>query len=145
LRESTPFMKNDNTDTFPESEHTRWLETHAEDVFLPSVRVQLNWRDVESAVEQGGIVATQAHSLWATWAMPGSPTRLGSEETPAAPPAPAASPLESSWGANRPMPPTRAQRAQSGPPATVWFGAGLVVGVVLVWGFAMLRGVSLLG
>lgn len=137
-------MKKDNPDTFPEAEQTRWLETHAEDVFLPSVRVLINWRDVESAVEQGGIVAAQAHSLWANWAMPGSPTRLGSEGT--APSAPASSPsLESTWAANRPMPPTRSERAQSRQPVGLWFGAGLVLGVALVWGFAAFRGISLLG
>ena len=142
--ESTPFMKKDNPDTFPEDEQTRWLETHAEDVFLPSVRVLLNWRDVESAVEQGGIVATQAHSLWATWAMPGSPTRLGSEGT--VPSAPVPSPfLESTWAAKRPMPPTRSERAQARQPVGLWFGAGLALGVALVWGFAVFRGVALLG
>lgn len=137
-------MNKDNTDTFPESEHTRWLETHAEDVFLPSVRVQIKWHDVESAVENGGIVATQAHSLWATWATPGSPTRLGSEgEAPSGPmPLP---PLESSWGTGRPMPPTRSAQAPAGRPVGLWFGAGVVLGAVLVWGFAMIRGVSLLG
>ena len=137
-------MNKDNTDTFPESEHTRWLETHAEDVFLPTVRVQIHWRDVESAVENGGIVAAQAHSLWATWAMPGSPTRLGSAgEAPSAPVPPPS--LESSWGASRPMPPTRAPQAPARQPVGLWFGAGLVLGVVLVWGFAVFRGVSLLG
>ncbi|QCB46270.1 hypothetical protein [Hydrogenophaga sp. PAMC20947] len=137
-------MKKDNPDTFPETEHTRWLETHAEDVFLPSVRVQINWRDVESAVENGGIVAAQAHSLWATWAMPGSPTRLGTEGEAPVPPAPSQL-LESSWAANRPMPPTRAVRAQTRQPVGRWFAAGLVLGVALVWGFALLRGISLLG
>jgi hypothetical protein len=69
-------MSHDNPDTIPQAEQTRWLETHADDVFLPSVRVQLAWRDVEVAVERGAIVPQQAHSLWASWAMPGSNTRL---------------------------------------------------------------------
>lgn len=98
-------MNTDAPDTFPEAEQTRWQETVAEDVFLPSVRVQLNWRDVEAAVAQGAIVPQQAHALWANWAMPGSPTRLGSDApegqrshaygTP--------STLESNW-VDRPMP-----------------------------------------
>lgn len=72
-------MHKEASDTFPEAEQTRWQETVAEDVFLPSVRVQLNWSDVEAAVAQGAIVPQQAHALWANWAMPGSPTRLSGD------------------------------------------------------------------
>lgn len=70
-------MNNDNPDTISMEPPTRWEETHAEDVFLPSVRVQLGWRDIEAAVEAGAILPSEAHALWAHWAMPGSRTRLG--------------------------------------------------------------------
>lgn len=69
-------MNNDNPDTISMEPPTRWEETHAEDVFLPSVRVQLGWRDIEAAVEAGAIVPSEAHALWAEWAMPGSRTRV---------------------------------------------------------------------
>jgi hypothetical protein len=72
-------MNKDAPDTFPEAEQTRWQETLVDDVFLASVRVQLTWRDVEAAVAQGAIVPQQAHALWASWAMPGSATRLSSD------------------------------------------------------------------
>jgi hypothetical protein len=91
-------MITDDPDTMPDAEDTRWLETHADDVFLPSVRVQLAWRDVEAAVERGAIVPSKAHALWASWAMPGSPTRVvGPSATPAPEPRlePAELPLES--------------------------------------------------
>lgn len=67
---------NDNPDTMPTDEPTRWEITQTEDVFLPSVRVQLGWRDVEAAVEAGAIQPTEAHALWASWASPGSPLRV---------------------------------------------------------------------
>jgi len=70
-------MNIDNPDTISMEPPTRWEETHAEDVFLPSVRVQLGWRDIEAAVEAGAILPSEAHALWAHWAMPGSRTRLG--------------------------------------------------------------------
>lgn len=91
-------MITDDPDTMPDAEDTRWLETHADDVFLPSVRVQLAWRDVEAAVERGAIVPSEAHALWASWAMPGSPTRVVAPSTAPAPkprPEPAELPLES--------------------------------------------------
>ena len=69
-------MNNDNPDTMPTDEPTRWEITQTEDVFLPSVRVQLGWRDVEAAVESGAIQPTEAHALWASWASPGSPLRV---------------------------------------------------------------------
>ncbi|OGB19590.1 MAG: hypothetical protein A2W72_01365 [Burkholderiales bacterium RIFCSPLOWO2_12_67_14] len=91
-------MITDDPDTMPDAEDTRWLETHADDVFLPSVRVQLAWRDVEAAVERGAIVPSEAHALWASWAMPGSPTRVVAPSTTPVPeprPEPAELPLES--------------------------------------------------
>ena len=68
--------KSDNPDTMPTDEPTRWEITQTEDVFLPSVRVQIGWRDVEAAVERGAILPTEAHALWASWATPGSPLRV---------------------------------------------------------------------
>lgn len=62
---------------------TQWEATRVEDVFLPAVRVQLSWRDVEDAVTNGAIVPAEAHSLWATWAMPGAPTRVTNSMAPA--------------------------------------------------------------
>lgn len=99
-------MNKEASDTFPEAEQTRWQETLAEDVFLPSVRVQLNWRDVEAAVAQGAIVPQQAHALWANWAMPGSETRLSSSvsDAPRASDLETPSTLESHWSDRRPMP-----------------------------------------
>jgi hypothetical protein len=102
-------MNHDASDTFPEDEQTRWQETLAEDVFLPTVRVQLGWNDVEAAVAQGAIVPQQAHALWANWAMPGSPTRLSSAASEAPPAAERVqesipSTLESHWPERRPMP-----------------------------------------
>lgn len=69
-------MNTDNPDTMPGEEPTRWEITQTEDVFLPSVRVQIGWHDVEAAVEQGAILPAAAHSLWASWATPGSPLRM---------------------------------------------------------------------
>lgn len=60
-------------------EESHWDSTHVEDVFLPSVRVQLKWADVEAAVEQGAIVPATAHMLWANWAAPGAATRMRAE------------------------------------------------------------------
>lgn len=74
-------MNQDNPDTVMMDEQAHWEATQMEDVFLPSVRVQLTWTDVESAVDQGAIVPAQAHALWASWALPGSATRLGAGET----------------------------------------------------------------
>jgi hypothetical protein len=69
-------MNTDNPDTMPTDEPTRWEVTQAEDVFLPSVKVQIGWRDVEAAVESGAIHPSAAHGLWAHWASPGSPLRV---------------------------------------------------------------------
>ncbi|WP_234265058.1 hypothetical protein [Hydrogenophaga sp. NFH-34] len=70
---------NDNPDTVSVDEHSHWEATQMEDVFLPSVRVQLGWADVEKAVDRGAIVPQHAHALWAAWAAPGSPTRVGAD------------------------------------------------------------------
>ncbi len=74
-------MNSDNPDTVMMDEQAHWETTQMEDVFLPSVRVQLSWADVENAVDQGAIVPAQAHALWASWALPGSATRVGAGET----------------------------------------------------------------
>ena len=130
-------MNKEASDTFPEGEQTRWQETLADDVFLPSVRVQLNWRDVEAAVAQGAIVPQQAHALWANWAMPGSETRLSSStsedlrekafDTP--------STLESHWSERHPMPEIE---RPSRLPLVLGFVMGVLVtlvGAVLVGSF----------
>lgn len=73
-------MNTDNPETVSMDEPTRWAETIADDVFQPSVKVQLRWSDIETAVEQGAVQPQHAHALWAGWAMPGSPTRVNAEE-----------------------------------------------------------------
>lgn len=72
-------IEKDDPDTFVMEGQSEWEATHVDDVFLPSVQVQLGWSDVEAAVAQGAIVPTQAHALWATWAAPGSPLRRGGD------------------------------------------------------------------
>ena len=69
-------MTQDNPDTMPLTPRTRWAETHPEDVFTPAVRVILSWKDIEKAVEQGAVLPSMAHTLWAYWATPGCPTRV---------------------------------------------------------------------
>jgi hypothetical protein len=76
-------MSPDNPETLS-MEDSHWDETRLEDVFIPSVRVQLGWSDVEAAVECGAIVPAAAHALWATWAAPGASTRLRAEASFAA-------------------------------------------------------------
>lgn len=71
-------MNPDNPETLSLQE-SEWDETEMEDVFVPSVRVQLGWADVESAVQRGEIVPAAAYALWAYWASPGSPNRLRSD------------------------------------------------------------------
>lgn len=87
-------MNQDSPDTIAMDE-TQWVATQVDDVFLPSVRVQLSWRDLEAAVARGAIVPTQAHALWAGWAAPGGGMRVGSSGL-----APSYAPtlVESSWG-----------------------------------------------
>lgn len=69
-------MHNDNPDTIA-IEDSHWMNTEVDDVFLPSVRVQLAWKDVEAAVESGAVLPQQAHALWAGWASPLSGLRVG--------------------------------------------------------------------
>jgi hypothetical protein len=76
-------MNPENPETLS-MEESHWDETQLEDVFIPSVRVQLGWSDVEAAVERGAIVPAAAHALWAAWAAPGSRTRLRAEASFAA-------------------------------------------------------------
>lgn len=85
-------MTPDNPDTISmAADSAEWESTQVEDVFLPSVRVQLSWRDVEDAVANGAVVPAQAHSLWANWAMPGAPTRVVS--APVSPPSGVPTPM----------------------------------------------------
>lgn len=67
----------DNPDTFVMDDQSEWEATQVDDVFLPSVQVQIRWSDVEAAVSRGAIVPAEAHDLWAGWAAPGSPLRRG--------------------------------------------------------------------
>ncbi len=60
-----------------------------EDVFLPAVRVQLGWADVQAAVERGAIRPDEARALWTAWAAPGSPLRVAAASTAPPPPSPA--------------------------------------------------------
>jgi hypothetical protein len=76
-------MNSDNPDTLS-MQDSHWDETQMEDVFIPSVRVQLGWHDVEAAVERGAIVPAAAHALWAAWAAPGAATRMRAEASFAA-------------------------------------------------------------
>jgi hypothetical protein len=75
-QESVHTMNPDGADTIA-MEETQWQATHVDDVFRPTVRVQLSWKDVESAVERGAVVPQQAHALWAGWASPASGLRVG--------------------------------------------------------------------
>lgn len=69
-------MNPDGADTIA-MEESQWQATHVDDVFLPSVRVQLSWKDVEAAVERGAVAPQHAHALWAGWASPASGLRVG--------------------------------------------------------------------
>ena len=129
-------MNNEASDTFPQDEQTRWQETLAEDVFLPTVRVQLSWNDVETAVAQGAIVPQQAHALWANWATPGSPTRLSSAATdaPMETFAQASMPgtLESHWPDRRPMPELSKPNRMSGLTGFL-IGAVVMLAAVMIY------------
>lgn len=74
-------MTSEFRDTVPAWEATRYEHTQIDDVFLPSVRVQLGWKDVEAAVEQGAILPSEAHTLWAHWASTTSPLRVAAATT----------------------------------------------------------------
>lgn len=75
-------MTQDDPDTVAMEETSQWEHTQVEDVFLPSVRVQLAWKDIETAVAGGAVVPAQAHVLWAAWAAPGSATRVAGGASP---------------------------------------------------------------
>lgn len=68
-------MTQDFPDTVATWESTRYEDTRAEDAFLPHLRVLISWTDVESAVNAGAIVPSEAHVLWSNWAAAGSPMR----------------------------------------------------------------------
>ncbi|NCN98463.1 MAG: hypothetical protein GW928_13800, partial [Rhodoferax sp.] len=68
-------MNQDFPNTVTLWEPTRYEDTRADDVFLPYVRVLISWADIESAVNAGAIVPSEAHVLWSHWAAAGSPTR----------------------------------------------------------------------
>lgn len=144
-------MTRDNPDTISmEESHSDWQATQVEDVFLPSVRVQLSWRDVEDAVAHGAVVPAEAHSLWATWAMPGAPTRVVSVPTPAhyaaedhadngddsgfASDSVFANTRQGGESVFRQMPPLE-HHGQAGAilPGLVGIACGLVLGVAMTW------------
>lgn len=74
-------MQDDNPDTIA-MEESHWVHTEVDDVFQPSVRVQLAWKDVEAAVECGAVLPQKAHTLWAEWASPASGLRVGAAGAP---------------------------------------------------------------
>ena len=41
--------------------------------------VQVGWGDMQAAVQRGVLAPNQAHALWADWAAPGSPLRVGGQ------------------------------------------------------------------
>lgn len=115
-------MQNDSPDTIA-IEDTQWLNTQVDDVFLPSVRVQLGWRDLEAAVERGAVAPQMAHALWAGWAAPASGLRVGSDGL-----APAFAATEfHERGDDLPMPANRGALQHRGK----LLGLGLLAGVVL--------------
>ena len=59
---------------------TRDEGSNYEELFDPEVKVLLNWKDIEAAVEVGAVVPSEAYSLWAYWAAPGSPPRMAAQE-----------------------------------------------------------------
>jgi hypothetical protein len=58
---------------------TRNEGANYEALFDPEVKVVLSWKDIEAAVEVGAVVPSEAYSLWAYWAAPGSPARLAGQ------------------------------------------------------------------
>jgi hypothetical protein len=122
-------MHNDSPDTIV-MEETQWQQTHVDDVFLPTVRVQLGWKDVEAAVERGAVLPQKAHMLWAGWAAPTSGLRVGMNGV-----APAyESTLVDALDDDLPEP------AVAGPLQRYGLVLGLVAGVLLGAGGAMLLG-----
>ncbi len=122
-------MHNDSPDTIA-MEETHWQQTHVDDVFLPTVRVQLAWKDVEAAVEHGAVLPQKAHTLWAAWASPTSGLRVaGNGLAPAY-----ESTLADEHDDELPMP------AAPGPLQRYGLVLGLVAGVLLGAGGAKLLG-----
>jgi len=132
---------NDNPDTMPTDEPTRWEITQTEDVFLPSVRVQLAWRDVEAAVESGAIQPAEAHALWASWASPGSPLRVAAGASPSPSVVPTAAELaQEDLAAGWAAPPAQAPRPalDRGPAFSFtntlyYFGGMLAIGAMTLF------------
>jgi hypothetical protein len=117
-------MNPDGADTIAMDE-TQWQATHVDDVFLPNVRVQLTWKDVEAAVERGAVVPQQAHALWAGWASPTSGMRVGASGV-----APAFdTTLVDDREEDLPMPEVPSPLQRHGPGLVV----GLVLGLVGAW------------
>jgi hypothetical protein len=63
---------------------TRDEGSNYEALFDPEVKVVLSWKDIEAAVEVGAVVPSEAYSLWAYWAAPGSPPRMAAQAAPQA-------------------------------------------------------------
>jgi hypothetical protein len=83
-------MNKDFPNTVMLWEHTRNDESGGADIFGPDVKVLLSWKDVEAAVHVGAVVPSEAYSLWAYWAAPGSPVRLAADAIAPSLPGPAA-------------------------------------------------------
>lgn len=115
-------MHNDSPDTIA-IEDSHWMNTELDDVFLPSVRVQLGWKDLEAAVERGAVVPQQAHALWASWASPLSGLRVGADAAEVAPALAPTQAKDARYDAPAPPPPGVLQR--------LGLPLGLLAGVVL--------------
>ncbi|MDP2163744.1 MAG: DUF2157 domain-containing protein [Hydrogenophaga sp.] len=68
-------MNKNDPDSRPVAGSPPGAAAQADEVFLPSVRVQLGWHDMDAAVQSGILAPTEAHALWSAWARPGSHTR----------------------------------------------------------------------
>lgn len=122
-------MQHDNPDTIA-IEDTQWQHTVVDDLFLPSVHVQVGWKDVESAVESGAVLPQQAHALWATWASPNSGMRVAASGSGGS--------FEPTQMLDREV--DRVEPAAPGPLQRFGLVVGLVVGVALGAGGALLIG-----
>lgn len=139
-------MSQDNPDTIMIQDSSHWESTQVEDVFLPSVRVQLAWIDIEEAVANGAVVPAEAHSLWATWAMPGAPTRVSNLVVSSAPVGaplpggPAAASRVNGQDGTPPLaqPGEQAPRPRARAEVIGWLVGGLVAGLVLGCGLMYL-------
>jgi len=123
-------MQNDSPDTISTDE-TQWQHTVVDDMFMPSVKVLLRWKDVESAVEKGAVVPQHAHALWATWASPDSGLRFTMQDSK-----PAAEHRQAPLHAEYPASP-----APGGPLRRHGLAIGLLAGIALgATGAALLGG-----